>query len=284
MLLAALLCLSSCEAIVRPVHDTTAREAQTVSVFETEPEATVPSEVTKPESLPESEAQTLPETTAETEPYSRYNTYPTTLMYHCVHDEPYTQNTALFVRPYDLEEHCKALVELDIDTLFADEFGPVDKKSVILTFDDGYEDNYTYMFPIIKRYNIKVTVYMIAYKIDKPGYLTRDQIKEMSDSGLVQFGSHTLDHTSLTQLSEQQMKEQMEGANWMISEITGKEVTTIAYPSGDYNEIAISVARTIYKFAYTTNAQSYYGQDDMLLPRYAILRGAGREQFLVYLQ
>ena len=94
--------------------------------------------------------------------------YPTVLMYHCVHEEPYTENTALFVRPSELEKQLQLLSEMDIDCLFADEFAPVDKNSVILTFDDGYEDNYTYMFPLIKKYNIKVTVYMIAYRSIPP--------------------------------------------------------------------------------------------------------------------
>lgn len=210
--------------------------------------------------------------------------YPTVLMYHCIHDEPYTENTALFVRPSELDAHCKVIKEMELETLFADEFGPCEKDSVILTFDDGYEDNYTYMFPIIKKYNIKVTVYMIAYKIDKPGYLTSEQMKEMSDSGLVQFGSHTLDHPSLVSLDEDGIRQQMEGSAWLISNVTGKSVTTIAYPGGDYNSTVMDVASTIYKFAYTTDADPYLGQSPMMLPRYAILRGMGADQFRVFVE
>lgn len=68
-------------------------------------------------------------------------------MYHCVHDEPYTENTALFVRPSELESHLQALVDNDIQCLFADEFGPVDKNSVIMTFDDGYVGQDRMMLP-----------------------------------------------------------------------------------------------------------------------------------------
>lgn len=220
----------------------------------------------------------------DTTPPEEGKYYPTVLMYHCVHDEPYTENTALFVRPSELESHLQALVDNDIQCLFADEFGPVDKNSVIMTFDDGYEDNYTYMFPLIKKYNIKVTVYMIAYKIDKPGYLTAEQIKEMSDSGLVQFGSHTLDHPSLTSLGEEGIRQQLEGSSWIISEVTGKPVTTLAYPSGRYNETVMSIASEIYDFAFTTDDDRYVGQDRMMLPRYAILRGCTREGFLRFVK
>lgn len=210
--------------------------------------------------------------------------YPTVLMYHCVHDEPYTVNTSLFVRPSELEAHFKALCEKNIETLFADEFGPRTKNSVILTFDDGYEDNYTYMFPLAKKYNVKVTVFMIGYKIDKPGYLSKEQIKEMSDSGLVQFGSHTLDHPSLTGLSEKNLREQFEGTNWLISEITGNPVRTIAYPSGDYDETVMDIAREYYDFAYTTDDDRYFGQDAMMLPRYFIPRGTSAQGFLYFVE
>ncbi len=216
-------------------------------------------------------------------PYVEDAYYPTVLMYHCVNDEPYTVNTGLFVRPADLEAQFKALCEKNIETLFADEFGPKTKKSVILTFDDGYEDNYINMFPLAKKYNVKVTIYMIGYKIDKPGYLSREQIKEMSDSGLVQFGSHTLDHPSLTGLSEQSVREQFGGTSWLISEITGKPVTTVAYPSGDYNEMVMDVAREFYSYAYTTDDDWYWGQDAMMLPRYAILRDTSVATFLYFI-
>lgn len=210
--------------------------------------------------------------------------YPTVLMYHCVHDVPYTVNTGLFVRPADLEAQFKAISEKNIETLFADEFGPTERNSVIFTFDDGYEDNYTYMFPLAKKYNIKVTVFMIGYKIDKPGYLSSEQIKEMSDSGLVQFGSHTLDHPSLISLSEQGIREQFEGTSWLISEITGKPVTTVAYPSGDYNETVMEIAREFYKFAFTTDDDRYFGQDAMMLPRYAIMRNTSLATFLYFVE
>ncbi len=209
--------------------------------------------------------------------------YPPVFMYHCVHDEPYTENTSLFVRPSELEGHLQVIKELGIETLFADEFGLTDKKSVILTFDDGYEDNYTYMFPLIKKYNVKVTVYMIAYKIDKPGYLTSEQIKEMSDSGLVQFGSHTLDHPSLTSVSEDAMREQFAGSNWLISKITGKPVTTIAYPSGRYNDTVMDIASEYYEFAFTTDRGLYSGQYEMMIPRYFIMRGMSKAGFRTYL-
>lgn len=286
VILSLLSTLSACQSIVR-----TAKKAVTAEPSDMEttaaPDTTADEETTSPPHTTEAETSEAEETTEAdtTETFPEEGpSYPSVLMYHCVHDEPYTENTALFVRPSELESHLQALNENGIKTLFADEFGPAKEKSVILTFDDGYEDNYTYMFPLIKEYNIKVTVFMIGYKIDKPGYLSSAQIKEMSDSGLVQFGCHTLDHPMLTTLSDESIKEQFAGTNWLISEITGKDVTTVAYPAGNYNSRVTAIAREYFKFAYTTDANYYWGQDDMMLPRYAILRGVSAAGFMTYVE
>ena len=73
-------------------------------------------------------------------------------------------------------------------------------KSVAITFDDGYEDFYTDAFPIIKKYNIKVTVYVVYNFIGKPNYMSKNQIQEVIDSGLVELGSHSMNHSSLVSI------------------------------------------------------------------------------------
>lgn len=70
-------------------------------------------------------------------------------------------------------------------------------KPVILTFDDGYEDNYTEMLPILEEYGMKATVYVITNQIGQPGYLTWDQLRAMQVRG-IEIGSHTANHDPLT--------------------------------------------------------------------------------------
>ena len=66
---------------------------------------------------------------------------PVVLMYHLVEETPFTEHEELFVRPEDFEAQLRALSEAGYAFLFADEYGPTDTPSVILTFDDGYADN-----------------------------------------------------------------------------------------------------------------------------------------------
>jgi poly-beta-1,6-N-acetyl-D-glucosamine N-deacetylase len=67
--------------------------------------------------------------------------------------------------------------------------------SCILTFDDGYVDNFYYAFPLLKRFKLKATIFINTMYIDNdPDYLTWDQIKQMNDSGLVDFELHSHRH------------------------------------------------------------------------------------------
>lgn len=261
------------EAVLPETEVPETESAETEEPEIEEPEIEEPFNEKEETEDPEEDAETDPDTGELDVPEGDSpTTYPTVLMYHCVNEEPYTVNTALFVRPTDLRQQFQLIQMLGIETLFADEFGPVHKNSVILTFDDGYEDNYYNMFPLAKKYNIKVTIFIIAYMIDSPGYLTTEQMQEMAASGLVQFGSHTLDHPSLINLSPEGIREQFAGASWIIYNKTGQTVNAVAYPSGDYNSTVMDIASEYYDFAYTTDAVAYWGQDNMMLPRYAILR------------
>ena len=74
----------------------------------------------------------------------------------------------------------------------------IPKKSILLTFDDGYKSNYTNAYPILKKYNKKATIFLnTAYVGIDDDYLTWDQILEMYGSGLVDFQLHSHSHFSV---------------------------------------------------------------------------------------
>lgn len=202
------------------------------------------------------------------------NYSPVCLMYHSIYENPYSSLTGLFVRPSEFEDHLKTLDSLGYSYLFADEFQPTDSPSVILTFDDGYSDNYTDMFPILKKYNAKATIFMVAGSIDCKGYLTSEQIKEMADSGLVRFASHTYSHQNLTSMSEKTIREEFESSKQILAELTGYETNAICYPAGNVNEEVALIAEEYFYFGYTTVNSSYTGDCDPLqIPRLRVSRG-----------
>lgn len=205
---------------------------------------------------------------------------PLALMYHLILDQPYSALENLFVRPSELRGHIEALLEKGYTFIFADEFAYSDTKTVIMSFDDGYLDNYTEMFPIIKEYNVKVTVFMITDYIGGPDYLSESMIKEMASSGLVSFQSHTASHPALPTVSDDTMRYEFTSSNERLESLTGRPVKALCYPTGAFDARTVAIAQDYYNFAYTTvSTNSTAGYSLMELPRLRVNRGVSKEGF-----
>ena len=115
------------------------------------------------------------------------------LMYHSVDSEK--GKGGIFVDEF--EEHIKWIK--DKKTFKMEELKGLDyklpKNSILITFDDGYKNNYTLAFPILKKYNMKATIFLNTKFIEKDdAYLNWAEIREMYESGLVDFQLHTHSH------------------------------------------------------------------------------------------
>ena len=73
---------------------------------------------------------------------------------------------------------------------------------IVITFDDGYRDNYENAFPIMRKFGFKGVIFLIGEKVGSKDFLMKDQINEMSGAGF-EFGSHTLSHRDLPSLEKQ---------------------------------------------------------------------------------
>ena len=115
------------------------------------------------------------------------------LMYHSVDNEK--GKGGIFVNEF--EEHIKWIK--DKKTFKMEELKNLNytlpKNSILITFNNGYKNNYTLAFPILKKYNMKATIFLNTKFIGKDEfYLNWDEIKEMYESGLVDFQLHTHSH------------------------------------------------------------------------------------------
>ena len=166
------------------------------------------------------------------------------LNYHQIND---TEKNALTVNTEQFEAQMKYLADhgyttiTPADMLDAWEGGAeLPEKPVIITFDDGYLDNYNHAFPVLEKYHLKATIFLISdYVGTYPNYLTWSDIQDMDESGLIDFESHTLSHEELTKApSLDEAKHQLTGSKeaieWNMG--SGKHVRFIADPCGEYND------------------------------------------------
>jgi peptidoglycan/xylan/chitin deacetylase (PgdA/CDA1 family) len=112
------------------------------------------------------------------------------------------------------------------------------KKPIMLTFDDTKLDQYTAAIPEMKKYGFKGVFFIMTVSLGKPNYMSKAQVKELSDAGHV-IGSHTYDHQNVKKYQGDDWVTQIEKPTKTLKEITGKDITYFAYPFGLWNKEAI---------------------------------------------
>ena len=155
----------------------------------------------------------------------------------------------LAVTPTIFEEQLVTLQKNGFHTLFVRDIPAMltgslkVSRPLVLTFDDGYEDFYTDAYPLLMKYQVHATLFVINDFIGKSDYLTEAQIQEMVATGLVEIGAHTLDHLDLRTLSIKEQTRQIVGSKTDLERRFGVNVTSFAYPSGRYTSDTLSIVR-----------------------------------------
>lgn len=163
------------------------------------------------------------------------------LNYHQINDHA---ENALTVHTEQFDEQMRYLAENGYHSITPGELidawengTPLPEKPIILTFDDGYADNYENVFPILKKYNLRGTIFLVTdFMGQYENYLTWEQVDEMNRSGLIDFESHTLSHAKLDQTSPEETWHQLKGSKDVLEQRLGKRADFIAYPCGSFDE------------------------------------------------
>lgn len=140
--------------------------------------------------------------------------------------------------------------------------GILPEKPFVITFDDGYEDNYTNAYPIIKENGFTATVFMVTSYIDGKGYLSWAQLQELVANGW-EIESHTVNHPYLTQIDSAILLKELKNSKEQLERELGKKVNFIAYPYGAVNGNVVSALQDAeYLMAVTTERGWAGGKDD----------------------
>lgn len=203
------------------------------------------------------------------------------LMYHAVGDDCWGAES-LFVKPEELEKQLQYLSENGYETLFFEDLSHIEQyeKPVLLTFDDGYDDNNTALLPLLRKYDMKATIFLIAGDVGKPHKLTRAQITELVQSGLVSIQSHGWSHRSMAELSPPALLWELVRSQSRIFALTGRVPIALSYPNGNSSARARKLAGWFYTYGVRTYAGVYEtGSDSMLVERITVSRDTTLDEF-----
>ena len=175
------------------------------------------------------------------------------LMYHYIENVKDLRDTiriSLSIPPEIFEAQVKTLSNAGYEFITTAELGRVlegkasfPEKPVILTFDDGYEDFYTDVFPILKKYRAKSTAYIVSGRLDKSNYLSAKQLIEIARSDLVEIGAHTINHSSLIGDTLENVRKEVIGSKKQLEKITNTIVVSFAYPYGAFDDHTLRIVK-----------------------------------------
>ncbi len=172
------------------------------------------------------------------------------------------------------------------------------KDTLSITFDDGYEDNYTNALPILEKHNLPVTVFVTSDKLDNPSpyywdentnksdrgrAMLKKQLIELSRSPYIEIGSHTLTHPHLTKLDINSQKNEIVESKHELEKIINKKIKSFSYPFGTKEDISIETEGIVRLAEYQLACANWPGlvtksTNKYLLPR-IIVRNWDAENF-----
>ena len=184
------------------------------------------------------------------------------LMYHSISEQSPGWPANLCVKPGVFEEHLRFLKERGYNVVTARQAmillksGQNVMNTVILTFDDGYEDNYARAFPLLKKYGFRGNFFVIGKNVGKTfnqngiiQYMSFAQMKEMHEQGM-EIGSHTMSHDPLAAIRPNFLPWEIYQPLNLFYEKMGFWISGIAFPNGSYNEAVVAEIRKYVKYEY----------------------------------
>ncbi len=176
------------------------------------------------------------------------------LMYHNINDNYDIGNKSNEMSSVEFEDQLKALKRSGYNTITFNEYidyrngiNTLPDNPIIITFDDGYLNNYTTAFPLLKKYDMKATIFIITGRVNLNDsvvypHFSWEQAKEMENSGYIDIESHTNYHNMLNRISDSSLVYELRKSRYLIKKHLGKDVSILAYPYGFYNENVIEHA------------------------------------------
>lgn len=219
------------------------------------------------------------------------------LMYHSISEVPEGWAPDLCVKPEVFEEHLRYLQEEGYHVITAPQAiillksGLTVPKTIMLTFDDGYDNNYSTAYPLLKKYGFAGNFYVVGKDIGEThhqdgirSYMNFAQLKEMREHGM-EIGSHSMSHDNLTKIAPHFLPWEIYQPLNLLYEKMGFWLSGIAFPNGAYNEAVLAELRKYPKYEYGfsgapgANTEKLVRETPFAMRRVGVYdRGNGRQE------
>ena len=167
------------------------------------------------------------------------------LCYHNIKNILDGHSPELTVTEKTFDAQMKMLFDSGYHTILPDELydhltsgSGLPSKPIMLSFDDSHEEHFSIAANDMKKYGFRGVFFVMTIAIDKPGYLSREEIRSLVDEGHT-VACHTYDHPILTRLQDNEWTKEIDESKKLLEQITGKPVYYFAYPYGAWNERVI---------------------------------------------
>lgn len=177
------------------------------------------------------------------------------LNYHGVDHNP---KNSLIIEPDKFAQQMNYLKEHQFTPLTLDDFflvlegrQPSPPKPILITFDDGYANNYEHAMPILKKHRFPATLFMSPGAVGQDGYLNWNQTKQMHEAGW-DVQPHGMTHPHLPKLSAEQQEGEIVKSRKLIEEQLGTKADVFCYPYGEFNKHTLTILKENgFRYAFT---------------------------------
>lgn len=201
------------------------------------------------------------------------------LLYHYVEyvqDRNDTIRQKLDIPPYIFLSQLKTLKNAGYTFINSSDLGnalsgkeKLPKNPIMLTFDDGYMDFYTDVYPILEKEDAKAVEYVIPDFLNRPNFMFTFQLQQLAKSPLIEIGAHTMDHVWLKGVASKSAQYEISQSRKELQNITGQAVDSFAYPYGAFDQQAINFVE---KAGFTNAVSTIPGIEDTNHTRYFLYR------------
>jgi len=178
------------------------------------------------------------------------------LKYHSINNEP--KNKYMWnLDVNSFSDHLSFINERRIKVYGANELiRSIPSQGLVITFDDGFKDNFEIAAPLLFKLNMPFSVFVITDFVSqsRKKYVDEAMLKEFAEHPLVTIGSHSCSHAKLTSCSLTDMKNEISDSKHYLEDLVGKEINTFSYPHGLFNQaVRQEVIKAGYKLGFTSH-------------------------------